>query len=67
MMMNKENIMGRIGYWVIILACVCVSVFLEVKNREYEYANTYLRVSNTSWAQQNMVLRVLCQNLMDKQ
>ena len=61
----KKNILGRLGYWAIIIACVFVSVFLEVQNREYEYNNTYLRVSNTSWAQQNTALRIICENLMD--
>jgi len=60
-----NRIYDRLGYWVLILACVFVSVSLEVKNREYEYANTYLRVSNTSWAQQNYTLRIICQNLVD--
>lgn len=61
----KENIWGRLGYWVIILTCVFISVLLEVKNREYAYDNTYLRVSAGSWAQQNATLKIICQNLMD--
>lgn len=60
-----SKIYDRLGYWAIILTCIFVSVFLEVQNREYEYNNTYLRVSNTSWAQQNYTLRIICQNLMD--
>ena len=61
----KENILGRLGYWAIILTCVFVSVFLEVQNREYAYDNTCLRVSAGSWAQQNATLKIICQNLMD--
>lgn len=61
----RENILGRLGYWVIILTCVFISVLLEVKNREYAYDNTCLRVSAGSWAQQNATLKIICQNLMD--
>lgn len=61
----RENILGRLGYWVIILTCVFISVLLEVKNREYAYDNTCLRVSAGSWAQQNATLKIVCQNLMD--
>jgi hypothetical protein len=64
MMMNKE-ISGRIGYWVIILCCVVAAVCLEVRNRELEYNEIYLRGSNLSLMQQNMTLRIICQQLFD--
>lgn len=60
-----SKIYDRLGYWVIILTCVFISVLLEVSNREYAYDNTYLRVSAGSWAQQNATLKIICQNLMD--
>lgn len=61
----KENIWGRLGYWAIIIACIFVSVLLEVQNREYAYANLYLKGSVQSLYEQNGTLKIVCQNLMD--
>ncbi len=37
----------RIGYWTIIAFLLGVSIYLEVRNRELEYNEVYIRGSNS--------------------
>ena len=61
----KENIWGRLGYWLIIAVCIVLGVIVEADNRDLRYRNMYIQTSLAHSRGENWNLKIICQSLMD--
>lgn len=61
------NVMGRLGYWLIIGLCIAGFVRAEVRSRELEYNEIYLRGSNNFLLRENLLMRTIYQEIIEEQ